>query len=248
MPQENVRAAHELIRYIHSLYRQLKTLASRTQNAKRLVLVHQTKQKNAEDLLAETKARHTEMVLQAKEKENLLNLCEAEIKRRQSQLDEAKSNKEYVSLKDQIAGDRLRSDALAEEALSLAEKAEEFLPQVAAAQEAVELAKKGVEKAVKDLEELKPVVIEDSERIKKELKEKLPEVSRDLSGPFLQAIKNFGGEDGLAPVEKGCFCGSCRIQIPMRYVIDLCEGRPYLCGSCGRFLYLPKDFKITNED
>lgn len=248
MANESIRGAHDQVRYIHSLYLQLRTLASRLKAVERKIAVHRSKVAAAKAKSDETKKQYTEILLKARKAEDLFDQSEENLKRRRGQLSEAKNNKEYKSLLEQIADDQVKSDALAEEVLLLTEEAEKFQPQIDVVQEEVNTAKNGLASAEKELAELKPVLLKNADGIKKELKEQIPKVYREFAGPFRRAVEAYGGEEGLAPVEVDgdYFCGSCHLQIPIRFIVNMCQGQPHIC-TCGRFLYLPKDFTLHND-
>ena len=248
MSSQSIRAVHEQLRTIHSLYRQLKTLASRYKSAQLRVNVQKKKVAETQAHYDELKQKHTEMVLCAREAEDQFNLIDAAIKRRKTQLDEAKSNKEYTSLKEQIAEDQMRNDALADDVISLTEKAENFAPAVEEAKAKIAEAQEAQAAAEEELRALVPVIKEDSQRIQDDLRKKIQEVDSEFATPLRQALRSFDGDDAMAPVENGNICGGCRMEIPMRYIVALCEGHPYTCCSCDRFIYLPKDFTITNDE
>ena len=196
----------------------------------------------------ELKARLDKMHAEIREAEGRYNLIDAAIQKRKAQLDQAKNYKEYVSLTDQIADDQRRNNALADEILAQVEKAEEFAPQLAAAEEAIAAARAAQTEVEKELRELVPELKEGSEHLQGELRREIKEVDPEFAPPLREALRAFDGDEALAPVEGEYFCGGCRMEIPMQYIVALCEGKPYTCGSCGRFIYLPKDFTINNDE
>ena len=248
MSSQSIREIHEKIRYIHGLYRQLKTLASRYNGVQLRVKALKKKTAEAEARRDELKARLDKMHAEIREAEGRYNLIDAAIQKRKTQLDQAKNNKEYVSLTDQIADDQRRNNALADEILAQVEKAEEFAPQLAAAEEAIAAARAAQAEVEKELRKLVPELKESSEHLQGELRREIKEVDPEFAPPLREALRAFDGDQALAPVEGEYFCGGCRMEIPMQYIVALCEGKPYTCGSCGRFIYLPKDFTINNDE
>jgi predicted nucleic acid-binding Zn-ribbon protein len=248
MTSQTIRAVHDQLCYLHSLYRQLKTLVSRYNSARLRVNAQRKRTAEAETHSAEVKERHRRMVLEAREAEDRFNLIDSALQKRKTQLSEAKSNKEYLSLKEQIADDQRRNDALAEKTLELAEQAEEFVPLVEKAEREIAEAKEAQQTVEKEFRELVAAVKEDTERIQKELHLQIREVDRKFAAPLSQALASFDGDEAMAPVEGERYCGGCRMEIPMQYIVSLCEGNPYTCCSCGRFIYLPKGFVINNNE
>ncbi len=248
MSNQSIRDVHNQIRHIHSLYCQLKTLASRYNNVRLRVSVQKKKTAAAEACYAELKARLDKMNAEIREAEGRYSLIDAALQKRKTQLDEAKSNKEYTSLKDQIAEDQRRNDALADDILAKTEKTEVFAPRLAEAEKEISAARQAQAAVEKELRELVPELKESSEYIQTELRQKIKEVNSEFAVPLREALRSFDGDQAMAPVEGEYACGGCHMEIPMQYVVALCEGKPYVCGSCGRFIYLPKDFTFDNED
>ena len=180
MTSQTIRAVHDQLCYLHSLYRQLKTLVSRYNSARLRVNAQRKRTAEAETHSAEVKERHRRMVLEAREAEDRFNLIDSALQKRKTQLSEAKSNKEYLSLKEQIADDQRRNDALAEKTLELAEQAEEFFPLVEKAEREIAEAKEAQQTVEKEFRELVAAVKEDTERIQKELHLQIREVDRKL--------------------------------------------------------------------
>ena len=248
MSSQSIREVHEKIRYIHSLYRQLKTLASRYSSVQLRVKVQKKKTAEAEADYADLKAQLDTLNAEIRQAEGRYGMIDAALQKRKAQLDAAKSNKEYTTLKDQIADDQRRNDALADEILAQTEKAEEFAPRLAEAQDAIDRARAAQSAVESELRQLVPELKESSEHLQSELRLKLKEVDADFAPPLREALRAFDGDQAMAPVEGEYFCGGCRMEIPMQYIVALCEGKPYTCGSCGRFIYLPKDFTINNDE
>ena len=248
MSSQSVREIHEKIRYIHSLYRQLKTLVSRYDNVRLRIKVQKKKTADAEARCAELKSQHAKMCAEIREAEGRYDLIDAALQKRKTQLDQAKNNKEYTSLKDQIADDQKRNDALADKILEQTEKAEEFVPRIESADAEIKAARAAQAEVEKELRDMVPELNESSQYIREEIRKNLKEVDADFVPPLRDALRAFDGDQAMAPVEGEYFCGGCRMEIPMQYIVALCEGKPYTCGSCGRFIYLPKDFVINNED
>ena len=234
----------ELMSRLHSLHRQLKTLASRKTQGEHRIRVQKKKIADATARFDEIKGRHTEMVLKAREKEDRFNQSEEALKRRRTQLNEAKNNKEYQSLKDQISADQMINDKLAEEVLEMEEAASDFAPNVEAAKKEITDAETGLADAQKDLEENAPRIAEDVARINADLAVEEAKLPREFQGFYHRLVKDFGGDTALAPVVEHSFCGNCRQQIPIRYIAQICENKPYVCMACGRLLYLPEGFTI----
>lgn len=234
----------ELMERIHRYHRQLNTLVNRFQSAERKVVIQKKKKEAAVAAFEKTKSDQTDILRQSKEKETLFNQSEAALAKRRSQLSEAKSNKEYKSLKDQIEADQVTNNRLADEALELLSKAEDFSSVVDQAKAAVNEAEKSIAEAEREVADERPEIEKDIAHFNALLAEAVVELPRDFRGHYDRLVKSFGGEGALAPVVEQSFCGFCRQQIPIRYVAQICENKPFICQSCGRLLYLPEGFVL----
>ena len=234
----------ELMERIHRYHRQLNALANRLKNAERKVVIQKKKKDDAVAAFEKTKSEQTDILRQSKEKETLFSQSETALAKRRTQLSEAKNNKEYQSLKDQIDADQLTNNRLADEALELLSKAEDFSSEVDQAKAAVDEADKNIAEAEREIAEEKPEIEKDIAHFNGLLAEAVVELPRDFRGYYDRLVKNFGGEGALAPVVEQSFCGYCRQQIPIRYIAQICENKPFVCQSCGRLLYLPEGFVL----
>lgn len=234
----------ELLQRLHRLHRQINELHSRRTRADRKVTIAQKKLTDAQANLEAVKAEQTELFLAAKEKESLFAQSETALSKRRTQLSEAKNNKEYQSLKDQIDADQLVNNRLADEALELIGKAEDFSAVLDKATKLVEEAKQSIINAEHEVAEEGPMIAADVERFSAKLSEAETELPRDFRGPYERMIKAFGGENGMAPVVDQSFCGNCRQQIPIRYIAQICENKPFICQACGRLLFLPEGYVL----
>ena len=190
-----------------------------------------------DQVLAEKNA----LTLAAREKENQMAAAEAAINRRKEQLSSAKTNKEFQSLKEQIALDQEKNNQLADETLEAIAAAEEFEEQVAAAKDEVAKAEKTAATFRASCDEEAKVIEEDIARVRVDLKEAVENLPGDFRALYDRAIEDHG-RGGLVPVIDRGFCGHCRREIPPQFVVNLRKGEPYLCQSCGYLLFIPEDY------
>ena len=234
----------ELMERIHRYHRQLNELANRIKNGERKVLIAKKKQADALLALETRKSEQTAILLESKQKETLFSQSEQALAKRRTQLSEAKNNKEYQSLKDQIDSDQATNNRLADEALELLSKAEEYSSEVEKAKAATEEAQRGIAAAEQEIAEERPEIEKDIAHFSSLLTDAVAELPREFRGHYDRLVKNFGGESALSPVVEQSFCGFCRQQIPIRYIAQICENKPFVCQSCGRLLYLPEGYVL----
>ncbi len=223
----------------------MKTLASRKKQAEHQILVQKKRISDATAHLNAVKEEEQARTLKVREKENLFNASEESLKKRRGQLSEAKNNKEYQSLRDQITLDQRANDLLADEVLEMDEELSKFQKDVVeAARKELDAANEGLATAERELAENAPVIDQDMIDVQEKLKGEEEKLPRDFKGIYQQLVKGLGGENSLAPVVEKTFCGNCRQQVPIQFIAQLSANKPYVCMSCGRLLYLPEGYSI----
>ncbi|MDO5555003.1 MAG: hypothetical protein Q4G68_14710 [Planctomycetia bacterium] len=242
MEQQN--AISELMVTLHRFHRQLAELEFRRKKGRQRIEMLKVKEAGAERELNEVLTRQQELDLAARNQENELAAREDAIARRKSQLGEAKTNKEYLSLKEQIESDEKINNDLADSVLAAIEEAENFQATVATARKAALDSKTARQQAIADFEQELPAIENDITTYQQRLSDaekQLPQVFRPL---YRELVQKLGGEEALAPVLNHKFCGNCNQQITIHQVTEICDGAPRLCQACGRLLFIPKDFVL----
>jgi len=231
-----------LLQRIHRYHRQLNELAARQTKAKRRILFARQEEAEAAARRDEAKKAQQELIVARKDKENQVAIGEKELAKRRTQLSEAKNNKEYQSLQDQIAVNKANNDALADEAFELMEQAEAYDGTIEKIDGEIVEAQKKIAAAEAQFREENPVLEQDIAHFKAELARAAEELPRAYRPLYDRAVQSYGGELGLAPIVDQSFCGYCRQQIPIRYIAQMCEDQPHICESCGRLVYLPEGY------
>ena len=228
----------ETLRTLHRIHRQLADLTDQLAAGPRTVAVR-TKQVEAADA---KKAAAQDDVKKAKvaadQKQLHLKTAEAKIRDLEGKLNACKTNREYQTLTEQIAADRMATKVLEDEILEALERIDALKPTVPAAEsEGAALRKL--------LDEAKARVAAETGRLEGEVarvRAELETVERDLPDDvrdkYLRIVKQKGA-DGMAPLD-GQSCGGCFQQITGNMVSDLMLGKVAICRSCGRLLYVPE--------
>ncbi len=179
---------------------------------------------------------------EAKLKEKEVTANDLNIARRKTQLQEAKSNKEYEALLLQIKADEAARGVLDDEALEAIEKAEKFEKNIPPVEAERKKAQDLFEQTKKKFEADKPGIeseIKHYEALLADVEVKLPREFREL---YDRLVRSVGGYEALAKVEKQKYCGGCNHQIPINSLAQILQNKPIVCSSCARLLYVPKDF------
>lgn len=234
----SVAVTTETLRTLHRIHRQLGDLEDQLAAGPREV-VARTKAVELADArrtAAEDGVRKAKMAADAKQLQ--LKSAEAKIRDLEGKLNACKTNREYQTLQEQIAADRMATKVLEDEILEALEQIDSLKPTVPAA--SVE-----VDKARRLLDEARQRVTAETARLEGELirvRGQLELVEKDLAADlrdgYLRVVKHKGA-DGMAAVE-GETCGGCDRRITGNMMSDLLLGRSVICRSCGRLLYLPE--------
>jgi len=229
----------ETLRTLHRIHQQLSDLNARLRHGPNLVRAHE---ENVERQLGELVRLQDEakaIRLTADKKQGQLKDSEAKVEKFRQQLNHAESNREYQTLKDQIAATEMANSVLADEILEALEKIDELAEKLTRAEAAADTTRKEAEKVKQEVQEREPTIHADIRRLEAELEE----CEASLPGDFRQLYKRVvraRGEDALAPVQ-GEYCGGCNQHVPINMVNELMLSKPIFCKACGRLLYIPED-------
>ena len=233
-----------LMEEIHNIQRQLSDLNSRLSRGPKMLKVQEDAANNVLAKLEKVRSEYHQLQQAARFKEEQLTQSENALKRRREQMQEAKNNKEFQALKLQIQADEAANGVLADETLESLEKAEKFAPNVAAVEADLQAIKDLLEKTASTIAEEKPVIEADIARCSERLsaaEQKIPKEFREI---YTRMTRTMGGEQGMAKISEGNYCGGCRQLIPINFVAQVIQGKPITCKSCGRLLYVPEGFSV----
>jgi predicted nucleic acid-binding Zn-ribbon protein len=234
----------DTLRTLHRIHQQLQDLRDRHQRGPLTIRAREAHLAKLKTELAElqTKARSTKALSDNKQLQ--LQSGEANVAKRRQQLREAKDNRGYQALTDQIKADEMANSVLADEALEAMERLDEVNRKAKEAEAAVAKAKEETQKSIVQIQQEAPRIQADLDRLQAELKrteDGLPGEFRDI----YQRLIRSKGSDGMAPLREQ-FCGGCNQQVTLNMVNALRLSQPVFCKSCGRLLYAPDDHSIAS--
>lgn len=231
-----------VLRTLHRIHRQLRDLQDRLAQGPRLIRAKEAAVRQAEENLSRLQAEIRRLQVSIDEKQLNLKAREESVKKRRIQLMEAKSNREYQLLLDQIRADEMANSTLADEILEEMERLDQLKATLSSAKEEVAKAKEELDRTreqVAATETKLRAEIDGLQQDRAEVEGKLPEDCRELYDRVVRAK----GEDALAPVD-GQYCGGCHQQVPLNSINALLLGQAVLCRACGRLLYVPENYNF----
>jgi len=229
----------ESLRRLHRIHQQLQDLKERLERGPRIAKAHEANLSRVEQQLAELRAKADSLRKSANAKQDQLQRGEANVARRRQQLREAKDNREYQALVDQIAADQMANSVLADEALEAMERLDEVNKKVAEAEAAAAKARSQAQHSAEEAVGQGPKIQADLERLTAELRKTEQELPAEFQEVY-QRLVRAKGSDALAPM-LGEFCGGCNHHVPVNMYNSMALSKPVFCRSCGRLLYLPED-------
>ena len=225
----------ELVETLHRLHRQLSDLRERQERGPRQL---KAREASVERLQAEHAAAQ-EAVKQAKlaadRKQLELKSSEAKVADWKVKLNTCNSNKEFQTMKEQIAAGEMAGSVLADEILEIMEKTDQLEVAVKQARERVEAGKSDLAKFRDAVAQEGQLVAGDVTRLEAELAEEERKLPPEFRDDYRRVVRGKGSE-GMAGVEDGV-CGGCGQQITINMQSQLLLLKPIYCKSCGRLLY-----------
>ena len=230
------------LRVLHRIHRQIRDLRDRLAQGPRQIRAKEITWREALERLAHLQEESKRLQIAIDEKQLTLKSREENVRKRRAQLMEAKSNREYQLLLDQIRADEVANSTLADEILEDMERLDQLKEKIAAAKEEVAKARQDLEQTRQQVANTEPKLRAEMDGLIREQTQeenKLPTDFRELYDRVVRAK----AEDALAPVD-GQFCGGCHQQVPLNAINGMLRGEPVLCRACGRLLYLPEEYVV----
>ncbi|NLX54733.1 MAG: phospholipase [Planctomycetaceae bacterium] len=227
------------LRELHRIHRQITDLKGRLDRCPKQVRAAEALLARLEDALAKAKEALTQTRVSADSKQLQLREREHRIQDLQIKLNTCSGNREYQTLKEQIAADKQANSVLSDEILEALEKIDVLQ---------AELTKTESDRnsAAAALESLRVETQGKQERLEAELRRVTLELSQaeqalpsDFKADYVR-IARARGEDTLAQVD-GNVCSCCYHVLTTQTINELLQSKPVSCKSCGALLYLPED-------
>lgn len=226
------------LRTLHRMHRQLADLAEQLAAGPRAVAARTRQVEAAETRKAAAADEVKKARLVADQKQLQLESAEAKITDLEAKLNACKTNREYQTLRDQIAADRMATKVLEDEIIEALERIDTLKPAVPAADTEIAAAKKLLAEADAKVKAETGRLEAEVARIRTDLLAAEKDLAEDVRERYDRVVKQKGA-DGMAAVD-GQTCGGCYQQLTGNMLSDVMLGRIITCRSCGRMLYLPE--------
>ena len=232
-----VAIATGTLRTLHRMHRQLEDLGGRLAAGPRRLAALAAAVREAE--AARDAARETirQARLAADQKQLQLKTAEGRIADLEGKLNACKTNREYQTLREQIAADKMASKVLEDEILEALERIDGLKPAVPEAERMIEQARRRLAEDETVIRGEAAQLEEEAARVRGDLAAQEQELAADLREKYERVVRHKGA-DGMAAVD-GQSCGGCHQQITTQMLSDLLAGKIVTCRGCGRLLYTP---------
>ena len=231
-----------LLRRLHRIHRQRTDLKGRIDRGPRQIKAGEALVKQAEAAVKEIRGRLTKTTMTSDAKQLQLKSRETRIDELGVKLNTAASNREFTTLKEQIAADKQANSVLSDEILEVLELIDTIEAELKAAQAEFEKQQLEQEQRIKDVEIVLADLAEESKRVESELCMAEKEIPSSVMADY-KRLTDSKGENALAPVD-GESCGGCYQTLTTNYIDRLRMSRLIRCPNCNAFLYLPEDLRV----
>ncbi len=224
-----------VLQTLHRIHRQKSDLNGQLERGPKQIQAAKAKIDAAKKALDDIREKQKQLRLDADRKQLQLREREQRITNLEGKMNAAKENREYQTLKEQIAADRQANNVLSDEILELLEQVDVVHAQIDPAAERVKAAEAEAVQVEQKVNERLQLVQNDLKRVLAEL----AQVESGLSGDFKKDYDRLvllRGEDGIAETEGNC-CGGCYQMLTPQLLDRLAHHNSVVCPSCGRMLY-----------
>jgi len=226
------------LRELHRLYRQLNDLRGRLDRGPKQIAARKANVTRLEQVHEDTKQGCQETKMASDRKQVDLKSGEAKINDLDAKLNSCKTNKEYQTLKDQIAAAKMANSVLEDEILEGLDEITEEEVKVADAKKDVATAKQELTKVEHDVNSHAESLRADVARLEGELEAAEAGLPAEFRTDYDRIVKK-RGEDALAPLD-GEHCGGCYQAMRPNQLNLLKMGKTVDCNGCGRYIYEPE--------
>jgi uncharacterized protein len=228
----------QVLRDLHRMLRQIADIQSQLDRGPRQVKAAQMQVDACNQAVDQCRNSIRQKKMEADRKQLQMREREAKLRDLEVKLNQAKANREYQALKEQIAADVQANVVLSDEILETLEEVDALDvsvgPLVQQQQEALANQKKVQESVDARLEALRV----DLSRVQTDLKQLESTLSGEFLTEYLRCVPN-RKEDAMAEVD-GQSCGGCYTILSPQHVDRLRMGKYVICSSCGRMIYTPE--------
>lgn len=245
----------DLLQELQAVESKLRGLRSQLRRRERIVHQQQLKLKQCDEKIQSKHREIQNIKLKLAELELELKSKEAEISKLQSQLNTAKSNKEYSTFLTQLNTARADSSKIEDQILKMLSEIDEMKTLLSEAENQKKEAEKELEAKRIEYERYKDELQKEIDATESELKELETRIDPEILDIFKRVADRHDGEvlaEIIAndPKKQEFICSGCYMSVPLEIVNALLT-KPdelQLCNACGRILYVKQQTVSNNKE
>lgn len=224
------------LREIHRIHRSITDLKGRLQRGPLMVAGAKGDLQQLSGKMEAAKEALKQSRMAADERQLQLRQREDRIKDLQGKLNSCASNREYQTLKEQIAADDQANSVLSDEILEILERIDQQQLTAEQVEQQHQLAEKNYDELKARIEQEQKQLESELERFGGELRQAETALPSEIKADY-HRISRVRGEDTLAQVENET-CSGCYQTLSPQTMNVLLLGKTIFCTSCGALLYL----------
>ena len=234
-----MNVSDSVVRLLHLSLTQISELTNQIERGPKQISAAEGIVKTAKQSLQDCRDAIKQKKMEADRKQ--LQQREREVKLRDlaGKMNAAKNNREYQTLKEQIAADEKANSVLSDEIFEASEEVDSLQSTVPGLEERVKLAEEEKTRTIVAVEKKLESLHADLRRVPMELEELENSLPSEFATEYKRLV-NSRGMDALCPID-GNSCGGCYTNVTPRVLDRLRMGHPCICPSCGRMLYRPEN-------
>ena len=228
----------QILRDLHRMHCQIADIQSQLDRGPRQVKAAQLQSDAANNAVEQCRAAIRQKKMEADRKQLQMRERESKLSDLEVKLNQAKANREYQALKEQIAADTQANVVLSDEILEALEEVDSLEKSLGPLLSLLEEANQAQKKLQDSIEARLASLRVDLQRIQTDLAKAEPTLSGEFLSEYQRIIPN-RKDDGMAEVD-GQSCGGCYTILSPQNLDRLLMGRHVACSSCGRIIYTPE--------
>jgi predicted nucleic acid-binding Zn-ribbon protein len=225
----------DLLELLHRIHRQLGDLRDRHERGPRQIRAREANVAKLEGELAAAQDAVKQAKLIGDRKQLDLKASEQRIADWKVKLNTCNSNKEFQTMKEQIAAAEMAGSVLQDEILESMERVDQLELSVTAARDKLNAGKTELSKFRDSVAQESQSVVNDIKRLEGELVEAEKGLPVEFRADYDRIIRAKGA-DGMARMEEGT-CEGCGRSVTLNQQNNLMLSKPVFCTACGRLLY-----------
>jgi predicted nucleic acid-binding Zn-ribbon protein len=237
-----IEISTELLRTLHRIHRQRAELTAQLERGPRQIKAGEALVAKAVAEVETAKADLQKATLIADEKQLQLKSREMRIEDLKTKLNSAASNREFTTLKEQIAADQQANSVLSDEILEALEEIDTLEASLKVADQERQKQEAEHQSRVAEIEKGLVVVRTELETVEAELQNSESQIPTAARTDYRRMVDS-RGEEALAPIDSDS-CGSCYQTLTTNLVDQLRLSLLVRCPNCNAFLYVPEDLTV----